>query len=60
LKKYNLTIYLEKQKIERKLIITAIIIDGDYVEIADYATGETLFWKKNEVKIINLKEIEEM
>lgn len=59
MKKYNLIIYLKKQKIERELIITAIIIDGNYIEIADYATGKTLFFEKNEVKIINLKEMEE-
>lgn len=59
MKKYNLTIYLKKPEIERELIITAIIIDGDYIEIADYTTGETLIWKKNDIKIINLKDMEE-
>lgn len=59
MKKYNLTIYLKKAEIERELIITAIIIDGDYIEIADYATGETLIWKKNDIRIINLKDMEE-
>lgn len=59
LKKYNLTIYFKKAEIERELIITAIIIDEDYIKIADYTTGETLIWGKNDIRIINLKDMEE-
>ena len=59
MKKYNLIIYLKAMGIERKLTITAIIIDGDYVEVADYDTGKTLFGNRNNVIIKDLKEMEE-
>lgn len=59
MKKYNLTIYLKAKGIQRELTITAIILDGNYVEVADYDTGNTLFWDRNEVIIKDLKEMEE-
>lgn len=59
MKKYSLIIYLKAKGIERELTITAIILDGDYVEVADYDTGITLFWNRNDVIIKDLKEMEE-
>lgn len=59
MKKYNLIIYLKAKGIQRELTITAIILDGNYVEVADYDTGETWFWNRNDVIIKDLKEMEE-
>ncbi len=56
MKTYEVRIYLEKYDKTCIITATAIIIDGDKIEIADYTTGQTLFYNKNDIKIEYIKE----
>lgn len=58
MKNYEIKIYLKKHNTSRVITASAIVLTGSKIQIADYATGEILFYNKDDVKIEYIKEIE--
>ena len=56
MKIYEVRIYLKKYNVTKIIDSTSVLIDGDKIEIADYSTGMTLFYNKDDVIIEYIKE----
>lgn len=56
MKNYEIKIYLKKHDTTRIITATAIVLTREKVQIADYATGEILFYNRDDIKIEYIKE----
>lgn len=55
---YEIKIYLKKHDTTRIITAAAIVLTREKVQIADYATGEILFYNRDDIKIEYMKEAE--
>ena len=55
---YEVKIYFKKHNKTKIIIATTVILTKTKVQIADYATGEILFYNRDDIKIEYMKEAE--
>lgn len=55
---YEIRIYLKKHNTTRIITATTIVLTSSKIEIVDYATGEILFYNRDDIKIEYMKEAE--
>lgn len=55
---YEVKIYFKKHNKTKIIIATTVILTKTKVQIVDYATGEILFYNRDDIKIEYMKEAE--